>query len=227
MIKAVVFDFDGVLANSEPLHFRAYHDVLATGGFTLTEAVYYEKYLGYDDVGAFRAIAADAGMALCDEAVAELVARKAAHLEELEGTRSVLFPGAREAIVRLAARGPVAIASGALKAEIARILDREGLRSYFPVLVAAEDTPASKPDPAPYALAVERLSAATRSGLRAEQCVAIEDSVWGLQSARAAGLRTVAITNTYSREVLGHDQSDAVIDHLDELTSDLFAALGR
>lgn len=225
MIRAVVFDFDGVIANSEPLHFRAYRDVLAERGLTLTEAAYYENYLGYDDVGAFRAIAEDNGTSFSEDAIAELVARKAVRLESLEKDGSVLFPGARDAIARMAAAWPVAIASGALKAEILRVLDHEDLRSHFPVIVAAEDTPASKPDPAPYLLAVQLLGQ-TIPGLEPSACAAIEDSKWGLVSARRAGLRTVGITHTYPASELT-DAADAVIDHLDRFTPALIANLVR
>lgn len=223
MIRAVVFDFDGVLANSEPLHFRAFRDVLADDAIPLSEAAYYSRYLGFDDVGAFRAIAADTNTPLDASRLARWVAQKARRLEEIEQHVSVLFPGARAAIERLAALGPIAIASGALRAEIERVLDREGLRRYFPVLVAAEDTPASKPDPAPYALAVTLLESRHGERLNAAECVAIEDSRWGLQSARAAGLRTIAITNSYPSEELR--DADLVVDHLDAVTAELLHGL--
>lgn len=225
MIRAVVFDFDGVIANSEPLHFRAYRDVLTERGLTLTERDYYDRYLGYDDIGAFRAIAGDNGTRFTDADIAELVARKAVRLEALEKAQSVLFPGAREAILRMAGAFPVAIASGALKPEILRVLDHEGLRHVFPIVVSAEDTPASKPDPAPYLLAVEHLRAHV-PGLAPSECVAIEDSVWGLQSARTGGLHTVAIAQTYpASELVAH--ADATIEHLDEFTPALVSSLAR
>jgi beta-phosphoglucomutase len=224
MIRAVIFDFDGVIANSEPLHFRAYRDVLAARGIGLSERAYYERYLGYDDIGAFRAIGVDAGAPFSDDAIAELVMQKAVRLEELERDRSVLFPGAREAIERMAAVGPVAIASGALRAEIVRVLEREGLAARFPVLVAAEDTPASKPDPAPYRLAVERLAAHSGVKLSPVECAAVEDSRWGLVSARGAGLRTIGITHSYPADVLS-DAAHTVISHLDQLDGALLARL--
>lgn len=223
MIRAVVFDFDGVLANSEPLHFRGYRDVLAPRGVALGERAYYEHYLGYDDIGAFRAIATDFGVTFTDADIADLVAKKAVRLEELEKSASVLFPGAREAILRMAAAGPVAIASGALKGEILRVLDHEGLRAHFPIVVSAEDTPASKPDPAPYLLAVALL-AERHPGLQASECVAIEDSKWGLMSARAAGMKTVGITQTYPASEL-EEAADVVIDHLDRFTPELLRSL--
>lgn len=217
MIVAVVFDFDGVIANSEPLHFRAFRDVAATRGLILSERDYYDRYLGFDDVGAFQAMAADAGVSLTGEVIASLVSAKAVRLEELEHDGSVLFPGASDAIARMAARGPIAIASGAIRPEIVRVLDREGLRDLFPVIVSAEDTPASKPDPAPYRLAVKRLAAHHRRPLAAAECVAIEDSRWGLQSARDAGLRTIGITQSYDASALG--DAERIIHHLDELTA--------
>ena len=225
MIRAVVFDFDGVLANSEPLHFRAFRDVLAEEGVALTERAYYDRYLGYDDVGAFRAIMADAKLSLGDPQLADLVARKARHLEQLERGGSILFPGAREAIMRMAGHGPVAIASGALRLEILRVLEREGLRAYFPVVVAAEDTSASKPDPAPYARAVELLSGVAGSPITPGDCVAVEDSRWGLVSAKSAGLHTLAVTHSYPAGEL--EAADSVIDHLDQLTPQLLLTLNR
>ena len=111
---------------------------------------------------------------------------------------------------------PLAIASGALRLEILRILDRAGLAQCFGAVVAAEDSPAGKPAPDPYLRAVDRLSAASGQLLAPGECVAVEDSHWGLQSARAAGLRTIAVTHTYPASALG--AADLRIDHLDQLT---------
>jgi beta-phosphoglucomutase len=225
MIKAVVFDFDGVLADSEPLHFRAFGDVLQDEGILLTESAYYGRYLGFDDVGVFRAVGEDSGAVWEAARIDDLVARKAQRLEALEHGGSVLFPGARDAILRMARRGPIAIASGALRAEIERVLEREGLRSHFPVLVAAEDTRHGKPDPAPYRRAVTLLQQAHGHLLRPAECVAVEDSQWGLASARGAGLRTIAVTHSYAAVAL--TGADAIIDHLDALTEERLVALSR
>ena len=112
------FDFDGVIANDRAAAFRALRDVLAQEAVALTEADYYGRYLGYDDVGAFGAIAADRGVQWDSGHVAGLVTRKSARLEALEGAASVLFPGAAAAIRRMAEECPLAIASAALRAEI-------------------------------------------------------------------------------------------------------------
>jgi beta-phosphoglucomutase len=215
MIRAVIFDFDGVIANSEPLHHAAFRDVLAQEAIVLTVEDYYARYLGYDDVGVFRTVSRDRNLAWNDDLVAGLVRRKAARLQELERQESILFPGAEAAIRRLAASLPLAIASGALRLEILRVLERTDLARYFGAIVAAEDSPAGKPAPDPYLRAVELLASASGQLLKPAECVAIEDSQWGLQSARAAGLHTVAITHTYPAADLG--QADLVISSLDAL----------
>jgi beta-phosphoglucomutase len=202
VLRAIIFDFDGVIANSEPLHFLGYRDVLAAEGIELSESEYYADYLGYDDVGAFTAMAASRGRQWTAEHVARLVAKKAGRLDELEREGSMLFAGAEAAIEAAAAALPIAIASGALGAEIRRVLDRSNLTRHFTAIVAAEDTAASKPAPDPYLRALALLSNA-RGPLQPRECAALEDSRWGLQSARAAGLRTVGVAQTYDAADLG------------------------
>jgi HAD superfamily hydrolase (TIGR01509 family) len=220
--RAIVFDFDGVIANSEPLHFRAFRDVLAQEGIVLTEADYYARYLGFDDLGAFAAVAADHDAGWTAARIAPLVARKALLMEALERDQSVLFPGAADAIRRLAASCPLAIASGAMRAEILRVLDREHLGHYFAAIVGAEDAAASKPAPDPYLRAVNLLADAKGHPLKPAECVAIEDSRWGLESAHAAGLRTVAVTHTYPAESLR--VADKVVSGLHLITWELLGS---
>jgi beta-phosphoglucomutase len=207
-LRAIVFDFDGVIANSEPLHFQAFRDVLAGEGMTLSEHDYYERYLGYDDVGVFRALG------LAAARIEDLVKAKAVRMETLERDSSILFPGAAAAIKRLAASVPLAIASGAIGPEIRRVLVREGLAQFFVAIVSADDAPNGKPSPDPYLRAVAKLDPACGGRLTARECVAIEDSHWGLESARTAGLRTVAIGHTYDVRELS---ADLVLQTLDDL----------
>jgi len=140
--------------------------------------------------------------------IADLIERKAAVMTALEQDDSVLFPGAAAAIRSTASVMPIAIASGALSAEVRRVLDHASLTQHFSAIVTAEDTPASKPAPDPYRRAVTLLSA-VHGQLEPSQCVAVEDSRWGLESARAAGLRTVAVAQTYPASELG--PADVVI----------------
>jgi beta-phosphoglucomutase len=215
LLRAIVFDFDGVIADTEPLHFRGLRDVLVEHEIVLTEHDYYARYLGYDDVGALRAIGADYGRTWSIGDVAGLAVKKAARVEALEREAAVLFPGAEAAIRRVADAYPLAIASGALGVEIRRVLDRAGLTGYFAAIVAAEDTPASKPAADPYRRAVARLAETIGGPLRPADCVAIEDSRWGLESARAAGLRTVAIASSYDASEFGH--ADLVLPSIDAI----------
>jgi len=216
MIRAVIFDFDGVIANSEPLHFAAFRDILSRETVALTERDYYQRYLGFDDAGVFEAVARDQGIAWNRDRIRELLERKAARLEELERLTSMLFPGAEAAIRRLSADVPLGIASGAIRPEIERVLERAGLRHLFGAIVAAGDTARGKPAPDPYIRAVSLLSAASGLPLEPHECVAIEDSRWGLQSARSAGLRTVAVAHTYSADELL--EADLVIPGLEGLS---------
>lgn len=214
MLRAIVFDFDGVIANSEPLHYRAFRDVLEKSGVVFLEKEYYDRYLGYDDIGVFKTLAADRGLSWTTDRIAGLLRSKADTIERLEQDASILFPGAEAAVRRAAARMPLAIASGALGVEIRRVLDREGLTSCFKAIVAAEDTPVGKPAADPYRRALALLADVVGSRLQPAECVAVEDSPWGLQSAKAAGLHTVAVAHTYGRAAL---EADLVISSLDEL----------
>lgn len=215
-LHAIVFDFDGVIADSEPLHLKAFQQALAEEGIALSPAEYYSRYLGYDDVGMFRALARDRGLAMRDGQVTALVARKGAMLQAMVDGGAVLFPGAADFIRRAAAAVPIAIASGALRHEIDEILHPAGLADLFTTVVASGDTPESKPSPAPYQLAVERLRHSTGLDLDPAKCVAIEDSRWGLESARGAGLRCVGVTNSYPADELG--DCELVVGGLDALT---------
>ncbi len=214
-LRAIVFDFDGVLADSEPLHFKSFRDVLAAHGIALTETDYYARYLGFDDAGAFAAIGRDQHRIWSRDEIAGLVREKAEHMTELERHVSMLFPGAAEIVRRTAATIPIAIASGALGHEIRRVLDREGLTGCFDAIVSAEDTPRSKPAPDPYEKAVALLRRTRLENLTPDECVAVEDSAWGLQSAREAGLKTVAVAQSYAAADLPADLVIASIGDLD------------
>jgi beta-phosphoglucomutase-like phosphatase (HAD superfamily) len=222
VLGAIVFDFDGVIANSEPLHFRAYRDVLLPRGVTLGESDYYGRYLGYDDYGAFAAIGRDHRCEWSNAQIDELIALKAARMIVLEQDASVLFPGAADAVRAAASAVPIAIASGALGSEIRRVLDHAQLTRYFAAIVAAEDTPVSKPAPDPYLKAVALITSVI-GPIDAGSCVAIEDSHWGLQSARTAGLKTVGVAQTYPAESLA--PADLVIPSMTAFDLDALRSL--
>ena len=215
-LQAIVFDFDGVIADSEPLHLRAYQQALAEEGIELSRQEYFARYLGYDDVGMLQQLASDRGIAMTSRRITALVALKGQKLQDMLRADSVLFPGAREFVRNAAAAVPIAIASGALRHEIDEIIAAAGVADLFSVIVASGDTPESKPSPAPYLLAFERLRQASGNGLDPRRCVAIEDSRWGLQSAQGAGLRRVGVTNSYPAQEL--PGAELIVDGLKALT---------
>jgi beta-phosphoglucomutase-like phosphatase (HAD superfamily) len=226
-LQAIVFDFDGVIVDSERLHLLAYQDVLGEEGVTLANDVYYERYLGYDDVGVFKAIGKDHDIPMNAVRIESLIQRKGRRYEALAAAGEMLFPGAADFIRAAAAVVPIAIASGALTHEIEDVLERAGLRALFPVIVGADQTERSKPDPEPYRTALAKLRAHSGRDLIAWRSVAIEDSKWGLHSARGADLRCVAVTNTYSdaelrpeAELVFAGLHAVTIDALDDLCAD-------
>ena len=221
-LRGIVFDFDGVIADTEPSHLAAFQDVLAGSGLKLSAGDYYDRYLGYDDAGALRAIGRDQGRPFDDGEVSRLVAAKARRFDARVRDGNVLFPGAAACIERLAAVAPLGIASGALHAEIETILTAAKLRDRFEVIVAADDVLRSKPAPDTYQRAVELLGAAG-TGAGPSTCVAIEDSVWGITAAHDAGLPCVALTHSYPAAALA--AADAVVGSLDELQPALLRRL--
>jgi len=217
-IQAVVFDFDGVLADSEMLHLRVYRELLGPSGVEITNEQYCERYLGFDDEGAFQQIALDYKLLLGDEEIEMLIAEKSRRFEALVASGGVMYPAAPACVRRLGAHWPLGIASGALRNEIELMLRGADLADAFGFIVAAGDTDRGKPAPDPYLRAAELHRVAPGA------CVAIEDSHAGLESARAAGMRTVAISNTYPRETL---RADAIVASLDELTPEFLRRLDR
>ena len=200
-LRAVVFDFDGVLVDSEPLHFRALRGGLQSEGIAIDEDEYYARYAAYDDRTAIRLALEQHGTPYDAERVGRTAKRKSELFDELL-PGIPFFPGARELVRDLARELPLAIASGALRSEIERILAAGGLRECFRAVVGAEDVERTKPDPLPYASAVALL-ARESSGLRPEDCVAFEDTMAGIASARAAGLKVIGVTHTYPAAKLG------------------------
>lgn len=201
-VDALIFDFDGVVVDSEPIHLACYQQVLAEEGIALSREDYYGKYLGYDDRDCFLAVARDTGRRL-HRPLEALIAAKTVLVQQAlrESTRAL--PGAVELIRAARAAGvPVAVCSGALRREIELASAAAGVLECFSVIVSAEDVPAGKPDPAGFRLAVERLGAAGGRAIRAGRCVAVEDSPAGIEAAQAAGLAVLAVTNSYPARAL-------------------------
>jgi len=224
-LLGVVFDFDGVIADTERLHLRAYQDVLRGRGTTLSQDEYMARYLGFDDAGVFTALAADRGFPLGGGELERLIAAKGRRFDELAGAGSVVFPDAPACIERLAAGLVLGIASGALHREIEDVLRGAGLRRHFSAVVAADDVARAKPAPDCYARAVELLSARLGRAPSPAGFVAIEDSRWGVEAAAAAGLPCVGVTTTYDAGELSG--AAALVSRLADVDLPFLAAVRR
>jgi HAD superfamily hydrolase (TIGR01509 family) len=206
-VRAALFDFDGVLVDSEPLHFGVLRDALAPEGIHIDEDEYRRTYLAYDDRGSIRLALEINGLGWDPDRLERILARKVAAFEALIPSVP-FFPGARELVRSLAREVPVGIASGALRAEIEAILRGGGLLDSFAAVVGADDVTQGKPHPEPYLTAMARLG----PGLEPKECVAFEDSMPGVAAARAAGMKVVAVTNSFPRAKLS--AADRVVDSL-------------
>jgi beta-phosphoglucomutase len=199
-LRAAVFDFDGVIVDSEPLHFRALRDALLPEGIEISGEEYVRSYLAYDDREAIRRALQQHGAPADPEVMDRVEAHKvdafAARLHEIP-----VFDGARELVRALAAEVPVAIASGARRHDIETVLSSLALRDAFRAVVGAEDAPRTKPDPAPYLEAARRL-AECAPGLAPPECVAFEDSMAGVDAALAAGMKVVGVAHSYPADEL-------------------------
>lgn len=200
LIRAAVFDFDGVLVDSESLHFEALRDALGASGTRIDEDEYKDVLLAFDDRTSVRVALERRGQPHDRDRIETIARDKAARFEEAK--RKIRpFPGAERLVSFLASRVPLAIASGALHDEIEQILEAARLRERFAAIVGADDVDRWKPHPEPYLAAVRRL-AATVEGLAPHECLAFEDSVAGIASARTAGLRVIGVAHTYPQSKL-------------------------
>ena len=217
MLKAVIFDFDGVIADSELLHYKALNAVFNRCGVDIPKEVHWEKYLGYSDLDNIEAVNRDYNMGLDDRQIQQLIAEKKIIFDELVASGSVIIDGVAVFIQRLIDGGiRRAICSGALRSDIDLMLAGSGFADAFEVIVAADDVKHGKPDPEGYLLALDKLNQSS-DPVKACECVVVEDSHWGLEAAAAAGMNPVAVTTTYSREDLV-PKAQIIVDRLDELS---------
>jgi HAD superfamily hydrolase (TIGR01509 family) len=207
LLRALIFDFDGVLVASEPLIFELTRQMAAQEGWMITEEEYYRDYLALDDRGIvehfFRAHGREVDRARRDE----LVAWKARTYAEAIRDGLPALPGAAEFVRRAAARFPLAIASGSLRSEVEHLLAKIGLRESFHLLVTADDTEKSKPEPEIFLktlAGLNRLPQFTSEPLGASECLVIEDAPAGVRAAHAAGMKCLALTHSRPAEELSH-----------------------
>ncbi len=221
LLRAIIFDFDGIIVDSEPLILKLTQQMAAREGWNLTEEEYYHKYLALDDRGIIENLFASHGRHVDNARRDELIEWKArAYMDAIQdGLPS--FPDAIDFVRKVATQFPLAIASGSLRVEIEHLLEKFGLQDKFTLLVTADDVARSKPDPEVFLKALAGLGQAAfnpRDGhlpLRAAECLVIEDAAAGVDAAHAAGMKCMALAHSLPLDVIGH--AEWVYDNFGEV----------
>ena len=204
MIKALIFDFNGVIADDEPIHFRMFQRVLREEGIELSQSQYYRLYLGMNDKDCFAAVLKKEGARVTPPKIKNLIRRKARYYRAHIAKHLIFFPGVGNFIRTVACSYPLAIASGALRSEIRYILRKGGLGKYFRVIVAAEDVRKGKPHPEGFLKARRLLNRKLRLRLRPKECLVLEDSLEGIEAAKRAGMCCLGIATSHPMSKLKH-----------------------
>ncbi len=215
MLRAIIFDMDGVLCDSEHLHMKAFQQVLQEEGIMLTDNEYYDKYLAFDDRGCFTGIFGLHKKAIDDEKLRKLLARKARFFDELMRDGLVIFPGAESFVKKSAERFPIALASGARRLEVEFVLKKAKVRGMFTAVVSADDVKKGKPDPESFQTALKTMNERRLKGseeLKPGECLVIEDSIHGIAAAKAAGMKAAALPTSFKPDQL--TSADIVVDSL-------------
>jgi HAD superfamily hydrolase (TIGR01509 family) len=224
MLRAVIFDFNGVLVDDEPIHLEMFQKVLLDKGLSLDPSEYYAHYLGMDDRECFKAFYRNRGHVLDSNSIEKLVQQKAGYYRESIEKRIVVFPGIRDLVPELSLRLPLAIGSGALRSEIDMILASIRLRSFFQVIVSADDVSKGKPDPEVFSKALHLLNQkGTDRTIEPSDCLVIEDSREGIRGAHAACMKCLAVANSHRAEEL--TDAEAVVESLEGVNASFLEGL--
>jgi beta-phosphoglucomutase len=216
MLRAIIFDMDGVICDSEPLHMRAFEHVLSEEGVSITDQEYYDKYLAHDDRGSFEAALREHGRPAPEpKKMSSLLARKALYLDKLMKEHLVIYPGA-EAFVKTAARHyALALASGARRLEVEFVLKKAKIRDVFTAVVSADEVNRGKPQPESFERALQLMNQRRLKGtpeITPQQTLVIEDSPRCIQTAKSLGMKTAGMATSYAASQLA--AADLVIETL-------------
>jgi len=220
MIKAIFFDFNGVIIDDETIQMKAYQQVLSGHDISLTEELYFGA-LGMDDKTFVRSMFEHAKKPLSDPLLAEVLGAKTdLHRQMIE--ELPLFPGVLTFLKAASREFQLGLVSMANIAEVSYVFQRANLTPLFTVIVTAEDASVCKPAPDCYLAGLMKLNEKRQQErmlpLLASECLAIEDSPPGIQSARAAGMKTLGVTNTVAEGALREAGADVVTKSLADWT---------
>ncbi|HYK64025.1 MAG TPA: HAD family phosphatase [Patescibacteria group bacterium] len=195
MIRAVIFDLDGTLVETEPLHFSAFNEVLRPDGIRIDFADYASRLIGLNDHDCFAAVLKENHQNAPEERLADLIARKSAIYQATIAERDVLYPGAEKFLRACAERFPLMIATGTLRIEAEAILRRAALRDLFLDIIAADDVEHGKPEPDGFIAALGRIGfiLRQRDPVLPDECLVVEDTPAGIEAAHRAGMKVLAL----------------------------------
>lgn len=222
-LKAVLFDFNGVIINDEPIHEKLIEQILLEENLQMKRGEFRQFCLGRSDRACFRDLLTRRSRFVSESLITQLIARKAqayqSYLETLEPLP--IYPGLEDLIAKLQAAGiKMAVVTGALRAEVNLVLNRANLAQYFPVIVTSDDLTVSKPDPAGYLLTLERLNQFYPNlNLQASECLVIEDTPAGVTAGKRAGMRVLGVANSYPFHMLQR-QTNWTVDYYSDLELD-------
>lgn len=200
MLRAIFFDFNGVIVDDEFLHCSLFQKTLARQSIALSKEDYYQKYLGYDDHDAFGAVLKDQGKKVEESFLDQLILEKAKLYQEEAQNQNLFIEGSLDFIQKLSDKYYLGVVSGALKQEIVSWLERGKIKNNFQIIIAAEDVKHGKPNPEGYLKALDAMNrdyVSSSEIILPQECLVIEDSIWGIEAAHDAGMKCLALATSY------------------------------
>ena len=210
-MKFIIFDFDGVILDSENSHFIAFNEGLKNLNINISEDEYYSKYISLDDRGVITNVVNDKNISVTNEEIDMIIKNKNDYFESRLIDNSKLFPGVEELIIQLSKNFVLSIGSGANRSEIIKTLKNNNIYDYFEIIVSADEVNNPKPNPETYNRVLDNIN----TDFNINEIIVIEDSPGGIEAAKSAGLKCIAITNTFDNKELG--KADIIVSNYEDI----------
>ena len=210
-MKIIIFDFDGVILDSENSHFIAFNEGLKKLNINISEDEYYSKYISFDDRGVITNVVNDKNISVTNEEIDMIIKNKNDYFESRLIDNSKLFPGVEELIIQLSKNFVLSIGSGANRSEIIKTLKNNNIYDYFEIIVSADEVNNPKPNPETYNRVLDNIN----TDFNINEIIVIEDSPGGIEAAKSAGLKCIAITNTFDNKELG--KADIIVSNYEDI----------